>query len=86
MPRELYRGRRRRRPRRRRSSSSLLLARASAGGGGGASGGEEAAAEEEEVGGVINLVSCQGVVQAEVGRLEGELERQKARLARRNRR
>ncbi|CAM9702470.1 unnamed protein product, partial [Ectocarpus fasciculatus] len=89
LPRELYRGRRRRRPRRRRSSSSLLLARASAGGGGGgggASGGEEAAVEEEEAGGVINLVSCQGVVQAEVGRLEGELERQEARLARRNRR
>ncbi|CAM9352115.1 unnamed protein product [Scytosiphon promiscuus] len=80
LPRELYRGRRRRRPRRRRSS---FLDTSLAGGSGSvASGGEGDKAEEVS----IDLLSCQEVVQAEIGRLNGELERQRARLARRSRR
>lgn len=80
LPKELYRGRRRRRPRRRRS---MFLGTSLAGGGGRAgSGGEGEGVEEVS----IDLLSCQEVVQAEMGRLNGELERQRARLARRNRR
>lgn len=49
-----------------------------------AGGGEGGGAEEG--GAAIDLSSCQEVVQAELGRLEGELERQAARLDRRSRR
>jgi len=83
LPKELYRGRRRRRPRRRRSSLlpplSGELTRARGGDGGG--GGED---EVEKM--KIDLHLCQEVVRAEMGRLETELGRQTARLARRNRR
>eukprot|EP00903_Cladosiphon_okamuranus_P019892 g18284.t1 len=79
LPKELYRGRRRRRPRRRRSSMLVPLS-------GGVGGREGDGRQAEADGAVIDLRSCQEVVQAELGRLEGELEIQAARLDRRSRR
>lgn len=83
-----YRGRRRRRPRRRRpllaftsgaaEGEGALGDREEGGGGGGDAGGDGAR-------GVIDLSCCREVVQCELRRLEGDLERQRARLARRKR-
>lgn len=60
-----------------------------AGGGRGEKEEGEEEGEEDEVeveGGVIDLLSCQEVVRKELERLEGELGRQTATLARRYRR
>ena len=79
VPRDIYRGRRRRRPRRRRSAPNSLAAAGAGGGvGGGGGGGEKEAA--------IDLPACREVVARELERLEGDLERRAARLARRRRR
>lgn len=87
LPRDLYRGRRRRRPRRKRSAPYSF---AGAGGGdrGGTAdtGGGGGGGEENGGGGAIDLPTCREVVQRELERLEGDLERRAARLARRRRR
>lgn len=56
-----------------------MLVPISGGSGGGGEGGEADGA-------AIDLRSCQEVVRAELGRLDGELKKQKATLDRRNRR
>lgn len=77
------RGRRRRRPRRRRSARSDF---GNPGFASDACGDDDGAECGEKDEGVVNIVSCREVVDGELGRLEKELERQQARLSRRDRR